>query len=249
VAAEATALASSSPVKVVFPDATKLNALAARAKVDETSAKAMRAILSTRDQLVLRAFNEFGALRDFDRILSLLLAKNRNQRRAARFVMQVALFSLDHFARGKGANAIAFEMKRAFQVGVGADAEELVVRLVDVWMNGWSLECKSVKTLRKVFVTGARNAGLKDKAFGELERDLVHLLGPTPETAFLRVHKSLWIFDADRLLGQGATTAAKRAMERQIGQTLIDWAKTNKRLFVGWPDELDNLIRNMIVLL
>lgn len=233
----------------LVPDLEVKVQLARRAARNSTARKALRLIDSTQDQDVMRAFNKFGRDPDFDQFITRAFNDSPTVRRPARMVMRVAEHAEEVLRTPGRKCAISFELERSLETRIGEQTRKGVIRKVDLWIDGWSIEAKSIRwgSLKKALVTGKKtDAKLADAAFGELQRDLFHLIGP--EGNMPRARRALWVFDGDYMLGAPATREAKKDLERVIGDRLVGWLRAEGQIFENWkPDELEDIVRRMVL--
>jgi hypothetical protein len=110
----------------------------------------------------------------------------------------------------------------------------LEVRFVDMFAEGVRYEFKSVERISSAIVKGEKGK------FGELQKDIITLLGTTVEEAFERMKNVKWVFDSTKL--------GEKSME-EITDQLMKYLRNNPP-FNGWPrlDELEKRLKDIVEL-
>jgi len=234
VSAAKTALAKALPglssynVRKLFENISRLS----KRRGQRTANAVLKRLMSSTDETVLGATGRFGAISGYERVLLEALSGSQTKQQGARFVMKYALAGLPEDAASK---AMVFELRSVWRVTRdGRRVLDKTARFVDIWLEGYRYELKSVKRITSRLVRGKRGE------FGQLQRDLIRVLGVNEKEAFANLKKVKWVFDSRRLPKKYFSHPAKSAEEIIRGE-LMGWLKTSPP-FSWWKKQtLDKL--------
>jgi hypothetical protein len=206
-----------------------------------TANAVLKRLMGSKDKTVLEATERFGAISGYERVLLEALSASKTKQQGAKFVMEYALAGLPKDAASK---AMYFELRSVWRVAKdGRRVVDETTRFVDIWLEGYRYELKSVKRITSRLVKG------KKGQLGQLQRDLIKVLGVNEKEAFANLKKVKWVFDSRRLPKKYFNDPTKSAEEIIRGE-LIGWLKES-RPFKWWGkqtlDKLEKALDDFVV--
>jgi hypothetical protein len=96
-------------------------------------------------------------------------------------------------------------------------------RYLDIFFDGLRIECKSVKQISGELVVGRRKAaGLPDRYYGELVKDLFRAMGSNKSEALANVKKLRWVFDGSSLPAHIDEAHIAKKLKSYLNRTMFE---------------------------